>query len=307
MTHRASFQKIFAGLLMISMLALTSKDTQSKTETSGSISLAYEYDSNVSVDEIDRSSSKGDSASLFNADLRVTHDFTDTTSSSVSLDYTHVGYRTFDQLNRKTLILSANVDKSMGAYTVGLDYFFIDARLNGKKFLSYQRIAPSVSGFLNKRWFVRASYVYAEKSIENRPGREAINDGLEMDAYYFVSGLRQYLILGYTFRNEDSVAERYAYESHQVKLRGVYRTDVLGRLAAMRIGVRYEDRAYRGLSPSIEERRWDNRLRFSAEFEIPVSENFYVTFYGGYGDYDSNLPSADYYQSILGGRIEFVF
>jgi len=289
------------------MLSLVSVFTLGETETSGRISLGAEYDSNVSVDEIDRSSSEGDIARIFSADLRVAHDITDTVSSTFSVDYTHVGYSSFDKLNRKTLVIGANLDKSMGAYTVGLDYFFIDAKLNGKKFLRYERIAPSVSGFIKKRWFLRGSYAYAEKSIENRPGRDARNDGLEMDAYYFVSGLRQYLNLGYTFRNEDSVAERYAYESHQLKLRGIQRINVFGRLAAMELGVRYEERAYKGLSPSIDEQRWDKRLRFTGEIEIPLLENFYVTVYGGYSDYDSNLPSADYYQSVLGSRIEFVF
>jgi len=289
------------------MLSLVSVFTLGETETSGSISLGAEYDSNVSVDEIDRSSSEGDIARIFSADLRVAHDITDTVSSTFSVDYTHVGYSSFDKLNRKTLVIGANLDKSMGAYTVGLDYFFIDAKLNGKKFLRYERIAPSVSGFIKKRWFLRGSYAYAEKSIENRPGRDARNDGLEMDAYYFVSGLRQYLNLGYTFRNEDSVAERYAYESHQLKLRGIQRINVFGRLAAMELGVRYEERAYKGLSPSIDEQRWDKRLRFTGEIEIPLLENLYVTVYGGYSDYDSNLPSADYYQSVLGSRIEFVF
>jgi len=281
--------------------------TLGETETSGRISLGVEYDSNVSVDEIDRSSSEGDIARIFSADFRVAHDITDTVSSTFSVDYTHVGYSSFDKLNRKTLVIGANLDKSMGAYTVGLDYFFIDAKLNGKKFLRYERIAPSVSGFIKKRWFLRGSYAYAEKSIENRPGRDARNDGLEMDAYYFVSGLRQYLNLGYTFRNEDSVADRYTYKSHQVKLRGVQRITVFGRMAAMELGVRYEERAYEGLSPSIDEQRWDKRLRLTGEIEIPLLENLYVTVYGGYSDYDSNLPSADYYQSVLGSRIEFVF
>jgi hypothetical protein len=75
----------------------------------------------------------------------------------------------------------------------------------------------------------------------------------------------------------------------------------------MELGVRYEERAYEGLSPSIDEQRWDKRLRLTGEIEIPLLENLYVTVYGGYSDYDSNLPSADYYQSVLGSRIEFIF
>ena len=278
-----------------------------ETVISGQLGLGYEYDSNVSVDEVDRSSSLGDNGLLFSADLAIDHDFTDTTSGSASYAYSRIDYEEFDFLSRETHVLGANLSNSWESITGGINYFYIQARLDGNQFLTYHRASPSLSGFVSKKWFLRAAYVYGDKAIANRPGRDAENHGGEFDAYFFWQGLRRYINIGYVYRDENSRADRFDYSSNQWKLRAVQRFELFSRLSTLELGLRYENRDYSSPTPSIGEPRDDERYRAAVELEIPVTEQFNWQVYGGYSDYYSNLPSADYDQSVVGTRIEFNF
>ena len=79
------------------------------------------------------------------------------------------------------------------------------------------------------------------------------------------------------------------------------------RLSTLELGIRYEDRDYKEATPSIAKRRRDNRFRFKIEFEFPLTKSISWTAYSGYSDYQSNLPTADYEQTLIGTRIEWTF
>ena len=280
---------------------------RAETVLSGQVALGYEYDSNVSVDELDRSSSIGDDGLLFSADLAIDHDFNDVTSGSVSYAYSRIDYDQFDFLSRETHMLGANLSSSWEKATTGLNYFYIQAKLDGDDFLTYHRFSPSISGFVSRKWFLRAAYVYGDKAINNRPGRDAVNHGGEIDAYYFWQGLRRYINIGYVYRDENSRAARFDYTAHQLKARFVQRFELLSKLSTLELGLRYENRDYSSPTPSIEERRTDERYRATVELDVPLTDRVNWQIYGGYSDYYSNLPSADYDQNVFGTRVEFNF
>lgn len=293
--------------LVLGSAVFAGVNAHAETLVSGEVSLGYEYDSNVSVDELDRSSSVGDGGVLFAADISVDHDFTDKTSASASYGYSRIDYQDFEFLNRETHMLGGNLSSKWEDVTTSINYFYINARLDGNDFLTYHRVSPSLSGFVSKRWFLRGAYVFGDKTIANRPGRDAQNHGTELDAYYFWRGLRRYINLGYVYRQEDSQAARFKYKAHQVKLRMVQRFEVFSKLSTLELGLRYEDRNYDEETPSIGERRRDERLRATIEFDVPLTDRINWRVYGGYSDYLSNLPSADYDQSIVGTLVELTF
>ncbi|MDA9848263.1 hypothetical protein N9C27_05245 [Luminiphilus sp.] len=293
--------------LVLGSAVFSGVNAHAETLVSGEVSLGYEYDSNVSVDELDRSSSVGDGGVLFAADISVDHDFTDKTSASASYGYSRIDYQDFEFLNRETHMLGGNLSSKWEDVTTSINYFYINARLDGNDFLTYHRVSPSLSGFVSKRWFLRGAYVFGDKTIANRPGRDAQNHGTELDAYYFWRGLRRYINLGYVYRQEESQAARFKYKAHQVKLRMVQRFEVFSKLSTLELGLRYEDRNYDEETPSIGERRRDERLRATIEFDVPLTDRINWRVYGGYSDYLSNLPSADYDQSIVGTLVELTF
>lgn len=292
--------------LLLSLLS-SADVTIGETEISGAVSIGREYDSNVAIDELDQSSNKGDRATLLGADVALKQDVTEDTAASLSYGYSGVNYDNFDTLSRQTHMLGFNLSTDWSAATSGLNYFYIRALLDGEDFLTYQRISPSLSGFVSKRWFLRGAYVYGQKDVTSRQGRSAKNHGGEVDAYFFWQGLRRYINLGYSYRNEDSEAARFDYSGHQIKLRLVQRFDIFGELTTFELGMRYEVRDYSSPTPSISAERDDDRLRLKAELEIPLGSHLQWSVYTSYSDYSSNLPSADYQQTLVGTRIELSF
>ena len=280
---------------------------QAETTVHGSLSIGFEHDTNVAVDELDRSSNLSDVGRLYDGNLRISHDFNDSVSGKVSYDFSAIDYAEFDRLSRQTQSLGAGLSADLGGVKAGLNYFFTNTRLDNNNFLTYHRLSPSISGFASKRWFFRGAWVYGDKTLERRPGRDAVTHGLETDAYYFWRGLRRYFNIGYAFRHENSRADRFDFEGHLIKLRAVQRFDIGASLSTLEAGIRYEERDYQSVTPSIGEPRYDDRLKISISFDYQMTKQINWRFYANYSDYQSNLPSADYDQTVVGSALEFSF
>ena len=147
------------------------------------------------------------------------------------------------------------------------NWFDVSADLDDEAFLTYERISPA-AGFLSKQWFLRGEYVYGEKTIARRPGREADSHSVSIDSYYFIQGLKRYAVLGYTFRVDNARANRYDYDSHALKLRYVHRESLANLPLELELEGKFEDRRYKSPDPFIRTEREDTRLRLSAELRL---------------------------------------
>ena len=269
---------------------------------SAEVGLGGEYDSNVSVEEVDRSSNQGDYALTMDASLEAKKELSKTAEVAATYDFSQSLYDEFSQVDRQTHILGTDLALDLDALDTGISLYYINSRLDNEKFLELYRVSPSVSGFLARKWFARAAYVYSDKSIENRPGRDANTNSGEVDLYYFHRGLRSYFNLGYRYKDEDADADRLDYTSNSLKLRYIRRFELFSRLAKLELAWRYEDRDYSSVTASIGEDRSDERNRWRADFEIPMIGQSSVQVYYSYADYESNYPQADYTQNLFGIR-----
>jgi hypothetical protein len=300
---------LLAGLCLIATACPVQAQTAPSSATSwyGEVGIGGEYDTNVSVDEVDISSGQSDYALIADLELGVQHKFTARTQGSLTYDVSQSVYREFSRVNRLTQIIGADLSTQLESASAGLSAYYIDAQLDGEAFLRYSRISPSVSGFVSQRWFGRGAYVYAERKIDQRARRNATTQAGEVDFYYFHRGLRSYANLGYRYRDEDAVAPELDFRAHALKLRYIRRVDFFDRKAKVEVAMRYEVRDYLAEEPTIQERRDDNRLRWQLDFEVPLSERFTVQAYFSYGDYQSNLPRADFTQTIIGSRLQYAW
>jgi hypothetical protein len=208
-------------------------------------------------------------------------------------------------VDRQTHILGADLGLDFARIDPALSLFYINSRLDGGKFLELYRVSPSISGFLAKKWFARGAYVYADKTIHERQGRDAKTNAGEADVYFFFRGLRTYFNMGYRYKHENARADRYDYRSNSVKLRYIQRFELFSRITKLELAWRYEDRKYESDTPGIGEKRDDQRNRFRLNYEIPVLEKAAVQFFAGYADYSSNYQPADYDQTLVGTRFLF--
>ncbi|MEM1187232.1 MAG: surface lipoprotein assembly modifier [Pseudomonadota bacterium] len=266
-----------------------------------------EYDSNVSVDEVDLSSGQSDYAITADFKISARHRFDSATVGTLTYDVGRSDYSEFSRVDRLTHIVGADVSTDLGKSSAGLSIYYIDSRLDEEAFLNFLRVSPSMSGFLSQRWFARGAYVYSERDIDARPLRDASTHSAEADLYYFHRGLRSYANVGYRFRDENAVADELDFLAHSLKFRYIRRFDLWKRKAKTEFALRYEVRDYRSEEPTISERRKDDRLRLKLDFEIPINDRFTWQAYYSYGDYESNLPRADFIQTIVGTRLQYTW
>ncbi|WP_439106086.1 surface lipoprotein assembly modifier [Congregibacter sp.] len=287
------------------IVAQESGESASKTRWSAEVGVGGEYDTNVSVDEVDLSSGQSDYAAILDLELGVKHSFNDRTEASLNYDVSSSTYQEFSAVDRLTHILGADINTDLGSSNASLSAYYIDSQLDGNDFLKYTRISPSLSGFLSQRWFARGAYVYSEREIDNRSQRDAETHTGELDFYYFHRGLRSYLNLGYRYREEDAVADELDFNAHSLKLRYIRRFDAWERKIKVEAALRYEVRDYNSDEPTIEEPRNDDRLRVKFDLELPLTQRLNWQWYLSYGDYVSNLPRADFTQTIFGTRLQY--
>ncbi|MEQ8516323.1 MAG: surface lipoprotein assembly modifier [Chromatocurvus sp.] len=285
--------------------AASDQSTDFKRTWSATVGAGREYDSNVSVSEVDASSGESDYAWTLDLGVGVNQSLGQKTDLALNYDFSQSQYDEFPFVDRQTHIVGANLSTDLTSTKAGLSAYYINSRLDGDPFLEYLRLSPSLSGFLSKRWFARGAYVYAERTISDRNDRDADTHSLEGDLYYFHRGLRSYFNIGYRYRDENTVLDALDFTSHGIKLRYIRRFNVLGTQAKGEISWRYEERRYLSPDPVIEAKRSDDRGRFKLDLEVPLGERATLQWYYSYGDFASNLPRADFTQTIVGTRVEF--
>ncbi len=293
---------LFLAVLCIIRFGTAVAEEGGARRWSAEVAVGAEYDSNVSVEEVDVSSSKGDYALTLDAGFAYKQAFLGNADVALTYDFSQSNYKKYSQVDRQTHMLGLDLALNYKGLNPGLSLYYIDSRLDGSQFLQMSRVSPYLSGFIAKKWFARGAYVFSDKTIQDRKGRDAKSNSGELDLYYFIRGLRSYFNFGYRFRNENAKADEYDYLSNAVKLRFIQRFELFSRLTKLELALRYEDRNYQSDTPSIGKERHDKRGRLRVDFQIPVFERGAVQFFAGYADYESNYPPADYDQTLVGTR-----
>ena len=293
------------ALAVLAAGAAAQEDGERSREWRGEVGVGAEYDTNVSVDEVDVTSGEADSAWLVDFELGVTQPLGKHSDLNLNYDFSQATYERFSRVDRQTHILGTDIGTDLGKANTGISAYYINSRLDGEPFLEYLRVSPSLSGFLAKKWFARGAYVFSERTIEDRADRDATTHSGEADLYYFHRGLRSYFNIGYRYREEDATAARFDFRSHGLKLRYIRRFDLFERQAKVELAWRFEARRYLSPTPSIGEDRKDDRSRWKLDLEVPLTRRLALQTYTSYGNYDSNLPRADFTQTIVGARLSY--
>jgi len=271
------------------------------------LAAGYAWDDNVGLDEVERATGESDEVTSLEIQGAAAFSFDDRASVRISAGLVDDSYRQFSQVDRRTESLGINLETMLGKATVGINWFDVSADLDDEAFLTYERLSPYVAGFLSKQWFIRGEYVYGEKTIARRPGREADSHSVSIDSYYFIQGLKRYAVLGYTFRVDNARANRYDYDSHALKLRYVHRESLANLPLELELEGKFEDRRYKSPDPFIQTEREDTRLRLSAELRLLITEYASISVHVKNSDYDSNLPTASYSDLVVGTELRLAF
>lgn len=267
------------------------------------ISAGLESDSNVSVSELDESTGENDQAAVFDADLDYELPLDACTDLQLGYGLSQTSYDDFSEFDLQNHLLTAEVSRDFGDFDAGMAYRYIHTRLGGHDYMAMQQASPSVSRFLGRKLFARAEYTFSDKDFDEINERDATTHAGGADLYWFLNGVRTYVVFGYRYRDENAEDARYDYGSNNLKLRLSQRVRFMERDATLKLGWLYERRDYAAATPDIGENRDDDRNRLQAELELPLGDRFFTVLGYEYGGFSSNLESADYDQHVASVRV----
>ena len=98
---------------------------------SAMLGIGVEYDSNVSVEEVDATTNQGDYAMTLDAGLGVKKQLSTRTEAALTYDFSQSIYDKFSQVDRQTHMLGADLGLDLARVDPSLSVYYIDSRLDG--------------------------------------------------------------------------------------------------------------------------------------------------------------------------------
>lgn len=267
------------------------------------VGAGLEHDSNVAVLELDASADAGDAAALL--ELGVAYDRPGDAKLDFGAGYNfsetiHEDFSAFDvRIHRG----SARTSYDLGRLDVGATLQHAYAELDGNDFLTLTQLSPYVSRLVGRRLFLRFAYADTDKDFASNPGRDAVASSWSSDAYVFVNGLTTYLVFGHRYDDEDAGDAAFDYRGQRLNVQLSQRFSMQAREITLRAYLRFENRDYRSVTPSLGALRRDERRELEATAEIPVGRRVLARVGLKRADNESNLSAVDFGETVL--SVEF--
>lgn len=300
--------RFFTPILTIAWLTASSTAAaEAPHRFSGEISAGLQYDSNVTIDEIDRVSHVGDIAAVLEAQIGWKAPVGQATDLSFNYDLTQTRHQDFTAFNLQSHAASAQLDHHFGGVTASLNGRYVRNFLAGNGFSSTHQVAAILSRNFGTTYQLRGAYARSERTYDGRPQRDAVNQTLSLDGYYYLSGAANYLSAGVRHSNETANASPFSFDSNALRLKAGRKFRWQAHVVTGQLTWQYEDRRYEGVTASIGAARHDRRTGLLGHLEMAIGHRLTLSTDYAAGDYASNLPSADYGQQVATVRIGAAF
>jgi hypothetical protein len=292
-----------ATAIGLSVAAFFVAEANAQANFSFDASAGLEQDGRITVDQIDVSLNVGDTVALFKGGVGL--NFNAGPNTEFNLGYSGSVREMFNisAFDLQVHGLSAGVKRDLpGPFKLGLDYRFFYTRLGGVDFMKMHRASPFVSYFSGKI-YAKISYVFTDKNLDASPTRNTTVNAADGDFMFFYDGVKNFVSASYRYEEHSAVGDPFDFNAHNFSLRTKRSIFLVDRQTELTIGWRYENRNYANITPSIGAIRDDERNRFLIKWEIPIAGRFYGELRLKYNHLTSNLPSANYDETVYGFRI----
>lgn len=285
--------------LLAAGLALWPTLANARSPFSATFGIGAQYDSNISIEEADIPTRRGDYALLTQASVSITP--LDTRSTSLRFGYSLDDERNaqLSDVNITIHALSAGVSHRFGKAMSGADYQFSHVLLGGKRYLDIHTASPSLSAFVSRNLFVRVAGTYQQKNFVEVDPLDATTMTVGVDGYRFFAKRRGHVAISLRADHERTRAEQYRFDAQQASVRVQIPVHVGKALWKARVGYAFQNRDYLAPFPTLGEARHETRSTITAGLEIPVIAGVTLRPQGRYVDRRSNLAFYDYREHVL--------
>ena len=272
------------------------------------LAAGLQYDDLVTVDELDQSLDEGDTAAVIDLDVEYEKRFSQGTDLDVGYSLSQKSYFDLSEFDLQIHNVKLGVKQNFEDFDVGVRSYAVHARLDNEGLLNFQHVSPYFTTFLTKRTYLRAGYYYRNKEFPDNPDRDGNVHAGDVDFYFFLDGTTNYFVVGYRFEREDTEADEFDFDGQRVDVRWSRRFDWYGdRPVRVRLDWRLEQRDYDSVTPTIGARRDEDRQRWRARLDFPITQSLTGLVTYQHRSHDSNLPSADYDDNRIEAQVEMVF
>lgn len=292
-----------APFLLIANPALAKEDKPLSLE----LSVGAEYDSNVSVDQVDVTTREGDMLAVLGARAKYKAEVGGETSIKLGYEFEQTLHEDFTGFDMQTHTLSAGADTKLGGIGLGADYSFYHILLGGDGFLDMHQVGPSLSAFVTDKVYLRVGYTYFDKDFKVADGRDASNHQVTGDVYYFFKDSKAYVSLGGRYETENTADPAFDYDGFQLSANVQLPVALWSRSGKIKFGYSYRERDYDNVTPSIGVRRHENRSMFRANAELPLTDHLSFKPEYRYVDRNSNYALSNYTEHVANGSFSYRF
>lgn len=277
---------ITASLVALSPLVAVSEE--SKLTLSGEIGV--EYDDNISVSVLDNITGQSDEALVI--DLSASYILTKEQTGETELSYAFYQslHGTLNAFDLQSHTLSALGSWDVNEIDTGLNYSYSKIYLGGDALYDSQTITPSLGFSGLKNYYHKFSYSFLYKDFAGNSIRDASQNSISGDNYYFFMKNKAYISLGIRFENEDAKDSELDYNGTYLKL-GV--SIPLPGSFKLKANYQHYWRDYANITASIGQARDDEQDLFSIELIKPLYKDVNMKLNYEYTDTTSNLSSVD--------------
>ena len=266
-----------------------------KHSTNFSIATGVQYDSKLSVPELEAVVDKSDYATLIEGNGRYEAKFGNS-ELGVSYDFFQRIQFDYSQFDLQIHNVSARFAHNIGQVTASLAGNYVYSELDDQSYLTMKRITPALSGFVSRHVFARAALDVSEKDFDAAPPKDADVLSPSLRLYYFFNNFQTHVYGAYRYEDEDAADSRFSYDSHRIRLGLSHKFDIFKKEARLRIESGFETIEYKGITPLIGTERDEENITFNARLEIPITSTIYTQFEYQYLDKSSNVDYLDYNQ-----------
>ena len=271
------------------------------------VELGGGYSSNVDIEELEVASGESDIALLVDGGIDITWRPQERWRIDSGYNYHTSRFKDVDEFDLSAHMLYIDASYELDLMTLGSNYYFTDADLNNKRFLSLHQFSAYAGKMLNEYWYVRAALNFSDKNFKRTGARDAENLGFSVDGFWFFNAGVSSLNVGYDYEKEDTRAARYEYDAITLRALVIQRLSLQQREASLQLGYNLQLRDYDNPSPSIGRQRDDTRHSLNAQLTVHWADNFDVITKVKRAQYDSDLPSADYNETSIMLSAKFRF
>lgn len=270
----------------------------------GSIRLeaGTEYDSNLSVVELDQYSAQSDWAALLNARLNGHWKPSDKLDFKAGYSYLTKTYQDNESFDLAIKQMFADASYNFDVFTLGASYHNADAELAKRDYLQLQQTSLSVSRLFNNCIFVRAAANYQDKDFPGNAERNSHNTGVAGDVFVFFQQGNTFVAAGFTREEEDAAQNQFNYDALSLRASINHKLSVWGKASKLQLGMRYHDRDYSAVIPDTDNERnssrSDSHRVANIEWEMYLTPKITATSKIERGNYESNFAAADYSETL---------